>query len=323
MPYNREELGKIRESYNTKHLKAEQDADARRVELWRQIDGLREIDRKLAATGPRLMAVALHQTDETVEQIRAEVDALNERRAAMLEAYGYPADYSDPHYECNICGDSGYVDGKMCTCLRRELIMAGYESSGITKLMQTQTFHNFDLDYYRGNERVYMNMKYVYNTMKAYAENFHPSSSPNLALFGGTGLGKTHLSTAVAKVLIEKGWDVIYTGAIGMLSDFELYRFEDSSGIESGYERERYMNCDLLIIDDLGTEVCNQFTLSCLYNVINTRGISQRPTIISTNLLQKEFMDRYNERITSRVIGEYMPLVFTGNDVRKQKVIKG
>lgn len=322
MPY-REDLGKIRESYNTKHLKAEQEADVKRAELWRKIDGLKEIDRKLAATGPRLMAVALHESDETVDAIHSDVDALNERRALLLEANGYPPDYSDPHYDCNICGDSGYVNGKMCECLRRELILAGYESSGITKLMRTQTFDNFDLDYYRANERVYMNMKYVFNTMKGYAENFLPKSSPNLALFGGTGLGKTHLSSAVARVVIEKGWDVVYTGAIGMLSDFELYRFDDSSGIESGFARERYMNCDLLIIDDLGTEVSNQFTLSCLYNVINTRGIFERPTIISTNLLQNEFMERYNERITSRVIGEYLPLVFTGSDVRKQKVIKG
>lgn len=324
MPKNsrKEVLGKIRESFATKHLAAENEADARRRELWHTVDGLKEIDMRLSATGPRLLAVALKQSEETTDQIRAEVEELNNRRRGLLEAYGYPADYTDPRYECSLCQDSGYVGGKMCSCLRRELIMAGYEFSGITKMMQSQTFDSFSLDYYRENDKVFRNMRMVYNTMKGYAENFNPLTAPNLVLFGGTGLGKTHLSTALAKSVIEKGYDVIYTGAIGMLSDFEMYRFEDSSGIESGYDRDRYMECDLLIIDDLGTEINNQFTLSCLYNVINSRGNLQRPTVISTNLMQNEFMERYSERITSRVLGEYLPLIFTGKDVRKQKMFK-
>ncbi len=322
MAFNKDNTVKIREKYNTKHLVAENAADMRRSELWIRIPELREIDRRLSATGPRLMAISLRKSNETVAEIRADVEELSRRRAELLEANGYPADYTDPRYECEKCQDSGYVDGRMCECMRRELILAGYESSGIARLMGTQRFDNFDLDFYRDTPRTYQNMSYVFETMRSYAQGFDPAVSPNLILFGGTGLGKTHLSTAVAKTVIDRGYDVVYTGAIGMLADFERARFGNASGAESGNGTERYFDCDLLIIDDLGSEVSNQFTVSCIYNVINNRISLGRPTLISTNLNQNEIGDRYWDRITSRLFGEYLPLVFSGTDVRKQKIVK-
>ena len=322
MAFNSENYQKIRESYNTKHLVAEKAADMRRAELWVRIPSLREIDDRLAATGPRLIAVSLRKSNETVGEIRADVEELSRRRAELLESHGYPADYTDPRYECPKCSDSGYVGERMCECMRRELVMAGYESSGIAKLMSHQTFDSFDLDFYRDSARTYENMGYVYNTLKSYAQDFDPAISPNLILFGGTGLGKTHLSTAVAKTVIDKGFDVVYTGAIGMLADFERARFGNSSGVESGNGTDRYFDCDLLIVDDLGSEISNQFTVSCVYNIINSRITLGRPTIISTNLNQNEIGTRYWDRITSRLFGEYLPLVFSGTDVRKQKISK-
>ncbi|MBR3963976.1 MAG: ATP-binding protein [Clostridia bacterium] len=322
MAFNKENTVKIREKYNTKHLVAENAADMRRSELWIRIPELREIDRRLSATGPRLMAISLRKSNETVAEVRADVEELSRRRAELLEAHGYPADYTDPHYECAKCQDSGYVDGKMCECMRRELILAGYESSGITRLMGTQRFDNFDLDFYRDTPATYNNMSYAFETMRSYAQDFDPAVSPNLILFGGTGLGKTHLSTAVAKTVIDRGYDVVYTGAIGMLADFERARFGNASGVESGNGTERYFDCDLLIIDDLGSEVSNQFTVSCIYNVINSRISLGRPTLISSNLNQKEIGERYWDRIASRLFGEYIPLVFSGKDVRKQKISK-
>lgn len=320
MSYNKENLGRIRELFNTKHIRAEEDADRRRAELHKLLPALAGIDARLAATGPRLMAVSLRKSDETFAAVRADVEELNRARAALLAEAGYPADYTYPHYECNICNDSGYTDGHMCECMRRELIYAGYESSGIARLMQTQTFETFSLDYYRQNQKIYDNMKMIYRRMRDYALNFNTSDSPSLALFGGTGLGKTHLSTAVAKTVIERGYDVVYTGAIGMLADFEQARFGNASGAGSGNETDRYFDCDLLIIDDLGSEIGNQFTVSCIYNIINTRINRKIPTIISTNLSKSELEVKYWDRITSRILGEYLPLVFTGTDVRKQKL---
>lgn len=320
MAYNVDNFRKIREEYKEKYKMAEADADARRRELWGKIDGLRDLDRALSATGPRLLNAVIGKGGESFEKVRADAERLNHERNLLLAAYGYPADYSDPRYECEVCRDSGYVDGEICECMKLRLRMAGYESSGIAKLMGEQTFDSFRLDYYRTNQRSYENMSYVLKTMREYADNFNPDKSQNLLLLGGTGLGKTHLSTALAKELIDNGFDVVYTGAIGMISDFEHHRFGNSSGGESGYDLDRYYDCDLLIIDDLGAEVSNQFTVSTIYNVLNNRISLGLPTVISTNLNQNELNARYWDRITSRILGEFRPLVFSGSDVRKLKL---
>lgn len=322
MGYNLENYRKVREEYKEKYKKAEAEADARRRELWGKIDGLRDIDRALSATGPRLLNTILGKGGESFEKVKSDAERLNHERSILLAAYGYPADYTDPRYECEICHDSGYVDGGICECMKLRLRMAGYESSGIAKLMGTQTFESFSLDYYKSNPRTYENMSYVLKTLRGYAAGFNPDRSQNLLLLGGTGLGKTHLSTALAKTLIDNGFDVVYTGSIGMIADFERHRFGNSTGGESGNNLDRYYACDLLIIDDLGSEVSNQFTVSTIYNVLNDRISLGLPTVISTNLNQNELNARYWDRITSRILGEFRPLLFSGSDVRKQKLTK-
>lgn len=320
MAYNVNNFRRIREEYKEKYKRAEADADIRRRELWEKVEGLRSLDAALSATGPRLLNAVLGKSGESFDRVKEEAERLNHERSLLLAAYGYPSDYSDPRYECEKCHDSGYVNGELCDCIKLRLRLAGYESSGIAKLMSEQTFESFRLDYYRTNQRSYENMSYVFKTMKEYAASFDPSRSGNLLLMGGTGLGKTHLSTALAKTLIDNGYDVVYSGAIGMIADFERNRFGNSAGGESGYELDRYYDCDLLIIDDLGAEVSNQFTVSTLYNVLNSRISLGHPTVISTNLNQKELNARYWDRITSRILGEFRPLVFSGSDVRKLKL---
>ena len=323
MGYSRENYRLVREEYENRSLEARNAADARRSELHRVIPRTEEIDRELSATGIKLMGAALGVSHASVDDIRAGVVKLRAERAALLAAAGYPENYSEPHYECEKCQDTGYVDGYMCSCMKQRLIMAGYESSGIARLMQNETFDTFSLDYYADDRRNLENMRYIYQTMRRFAETFDPKSSKSIALFGGTGLGKTHLSTAAAKVIIERGFDVVYTGAIGMFSDFEKVRFGNASGRESGENTDRYIDCDLLIIDDLGSEVANQFTVSCLYDVINTRINKGLPMILSTNLRQEELRQRYWDRITSRIFGEFVTLMLTGTDVRAKKLREG
>ena len=323
MGYSRENYRLVREEYENRSLEARNAADARRSELHRVIPRTEEIDRELSATGIKLMGAALGVSHASVDDIRAGVVKLRAERAALLAAAGYPENYSEPHYECEKCQDTGYVDGYMCSCMKQRLIMAGYESSGIARLMQNETFDTFSLDYYADDRRNLENMRYIYQTMRRFAETFDPKSSKSIALFGGTGLGKTHLSTAAAKVIIERGFDVVYTGAIGMFSDFEKVRFGNASGRESGEDTDRYFDCDLLIIDDLGSEVANQFTVSCLYDVINTRINKGLPMILSTNLRQDELRQRYWDRITSRIFGEFVTLMLTGTDVRAKKLREG
>ncbi|MBQ9132046.1 MAG: ATP-binding protein, partial [Clostridia bacterium] len=294
-------------------------------ELYATIPELRALDDRLYQFGLRIMQAALQSenTLEEIEALRRENEAIKARRGDLLRKYGFPADYSEPKYDCEACKDTGYVGIKMCTCMRRSLIEAGMESSGLSALMQVQSFENFSTDYYREDPRIYRIMCDNFNRVKAYAREFtlengnHPQS---MLFLGGTGLGKTHLSTAVARKVIERGYDVFYNSAVGMLSDFEYRRFGNGLVQNEGDDTARYTECDLLILDDLGTEVVNQFTLSCLYHVINTRLNLKKPTIISTNLLSADLRKIYGDRIASRLMGEYLVFSFCGIDVRKQKL---
>ncbi len=321
MGYNKENFKRIRDEYATKHLVAESAARARTSEIHSALPEIMSIDRALASTGISLMGASLlpaKERDKQFEKIKAENLALNEKRAALLVAAGYPADYDAVKYDCPKCGDSGYVGIEMCECMRKSLIMAGFESSGISHLLKKQTFENFSLDYYKNDEKIYANMARMLDVTKAYAENFNPSTAQNLAFFGGTGLGKTHISSAIARTVIEKGYDVLYVSAIELVSAFESEQF--GKGAAKGELTDKFFDCDLLIIDDLGTEMGGQFTQSTLYNVLNIRINKKMPTIISTNCNQQELLKKYSERVASRIFGEFRPLLFLGIDVRMQKI---
>ncbi|MBQ7381318.1 MAG: ATP-binding protein [Clostridia bacterium] len=324
MGYNKQNFKRIREEYATKHLVAEEAAESRRAELHMRLPRVAEIDRALGLTGVRIMGAGLlptAQREAEIERLHAENDKLLAEREVCLRAAGYPADYSDVKYECEKCGDSGYVGIKMCDCMRNALVLAGFESSGISRLLETQTFESFSLDYYKNDAKVYANMERVLSVMRAYAEGFDPATAQSLALFGGTGLGKTHLSSAVAREVLKKGYDVVYVTALDLVADFEAEQF-GARNIARGELTDKYFDCDLLIVDDLGTELVNQFTVSVIYNLLNIRINRKAPTVISTNLGQKELLAKYNDRVTSRIFGEFRPLLFLGADIRMQKIKK-
>jgi DNA replication protein DnaC len=326
MGYNKAIFKRIREDYESRQFAAQAEADARRDELYREIPTLREIDSRLSAFGLRIMEAALNggDTDAAIAVLRAENEAVTAERAALLRAHGYPVDYTVPQYECEKCADTGYVGIRMCSCMRRRLIEATLEASGLGNLMREQSFDNFSLDFYKSNPKEYQIMSRNYNAIRQYAEGFSMEEgkpAPQSLLFvGGTGLGKTHLSTAVARAVIERGYDVYYNSAVGMISDFEFRRFGAGLAQTDGDDTARYTECDLLIIDDLGTEVVNQFTVSCLYHVINTRINLGKPTVISTNLTSADIRKIYNDRIASRLLAEFVVLPFYGTDVRRQKI---
>ncbi len=325
MGYNQENFKRIRAEYETKALYAQRAADGRRQEVQEKIPGLRELDAELSTFGLRIMKQAMEggDTKAAIARLRKENAGILARRKELLLQHGYPEDYCQPHYECDKCHDSGYIGIQMCTCMRRRLIEAGMASSGLASLMKKQSFENFSLDFYRGNPEEYQRMCQNLQTVRSYAEGFSLSdgkTQESLLFLGGTGLGKTHLSTAVARTVIERGYDVFYNSAVGMISDFEDRRFGSSMAQGDAANTERYVSCDLLILDDLGTEVVNQFTQSSLYYVLNCRLNLGRPTVISTNLGAAELRKTYSDRITSRLMGEFLLIPFYGTDIRKQKL---
>lgn len=320
MSFNRENYKRIKEEYDGKYLKAREAAKIRREQIHTALPEVAEIDRELSDMGLSLIAATMKGDSALVQKLRDGNTALLEKRGELLVLAGFPADYTEIKYECGLCGDTGAVDNVMCTCMRRRLVEAGIESSGMSDLIKTQSFNNFSLDYYRQNERVFSTMSAIFGMLRRYADEFSPETSGNIAMFGGTGLGKTHLSSAVAGRVIERGHDVYYVSALSLFANFEMRRFGNSTSNSADGDTSRYFDCDLLIIDDLGTEMTNQFTTSCLYDVINSRLNKKKPTVISTNLGQDEFRARYWDRITSRVLGEYMVLPFCGTDIRSQKL---
>lgn len=318
MPYNKASFRRIADSFSGKRSRAEDDADSRRRYAEQMIPELGEIHRRLAESGFEIFGAALSggNVDEKLSSIKSENRALRERKRELLTAAGFPEDYTEPRYECSLCHDTGYSDGKMCTCMKKALVMAGIEASGLGELVRTQSFESFSLDYYTGADRE--NVRRNRDALRSYAENFCGKGDKSWLLMGATGLGKTHLSSSVATEVIRRGFDVIYVSAASMFSVFEKQRF--GGGDTGDMSVDDFYETSLLIIDDLGTEVTNQFTLSCLYNIINTRMINGRSSIINTNLEKDELRRRYSDRIISRLFGEYIPLLFTGNDIRAQKL---
>ena len=287
---------------------------------------IKRLDAEIRGTMPGLIRAALSGGD--VEGIRRKNLELRRQLENELLFSGFPADYLELHVNCEKCGDTGYVSGKMCSCLE-ELYREeqAKELSNLLKLGE-DTFDSFELEYYDDTPDPVtgisprMNMEFVKDTCWTYSHRFG-SSSKNFYLTGSTGLGKTFLSTCIAKVVSEKGYSVVYDTAGAVFSKFEEEKFsrgDDVSDAES--DINRYMTCDLLILDDLGTEMTTAFTVSALYNLVNTRLTSGKKTIISSNLPPEELSTRYSPQIASRIIGEYQILKFTGSDIRIIKKYK-
>ena len=320
---NQENYRRIREEYESKPQKARDAANKRREELHAKFPDIARIDTILADTGLKIFGEAMKGRDgldERISKLKAENDELRAVRAQILISNGYPADYSSVRYECEKCKDTGFVGTKMCDCMKQKLIMAGYDSSGIGKLIRTQSFESFDLEKCRQSPEQYNSMRLVLNESRKYAYGFEPGKSGNLLFMGTTGLGKTHLSTSIAKVVIERGFDVFYDTFQNIMRELEKDRFGRSP--DSGEYTSRLFTSDLLIIDDLGTELTNQFTISALYNLINTRLNSSRSMIINTNLHGEEILPRYGDRIASRIFGEFSAYMFIGKDLRVEEALK-
>lgn len=306
----------VYEIFQNKTNRAVAAAEKRSAEVRARDGRIAEIDRELSEMGMRIFATALkggEDRDREFNKLQTRISMLNAEKKERLRALGLPEDYTDIKYECSKCSDTGYQGYKMCDCMKKALLRQNYERSGIGKYLENQTFESFDLKYYP--EKVRSNMSNVLKDAKEYAEKFDASSSTSLLFMGSTGLGKTHISSAIAKKVIEKGCSVVYDSAHNIISAFERDRFAKDGEVRS----DRYLDADLLIIDDLGSEIQSKSSTSYFYTVINTRLIASKPTIVSTNLNPKELTEVYDTRIVSRLFGEYKVLIFEGEDIRKAK----
>lgn len=323
MAWNAQNYGRIVREFEEKGRLARERAIFRADALHVEIPELGRIGHELAATGVRIMAAITGGGDvqANLAEVKKNNQALQKQYREILVAHGYPENETEPHYECALCGDTGYNEGKLCDCMRQALILAGYESAGISVLMRDMSFDSYRTDYFlRDGDKALSAAIRNLESARQYAESVEAGVSKNLLLIGGTGLGKTHLSVAIARQVVERGFDVVYETAQNIFSDFEAERFQYNHTEDHTSRTARYFDCDLLVMDDLGTEVANQFTAACLYNLINTRIQRGLSTVINTNLSTEEIRKRYTDRIASRLFGGFQPLLFQGSDVRAKKL---
>nr|WP_325299337.1 ATP-binding protein [uncultured Dysosmobacter sp.] len=300
----------------------------RRESIFQRQPRLREIDAELCSTMSRIISSALrHGTDPApaVEVLREENLRLQEEKRQLLGRMGLPEDCLEEKPACPLCGDTGYRGGQVCRCLRN--YYAREQQKELSRMLDLggQSFDTFSLDWYsdrvepgqKKSARAHMEER-VYNSCAEYAHRFGRKPA-NLLLFGAPGLGKTHLSAAIAREVSAGGWSVVYDTAAHVFERFESQKFGREEGEEASSDVDRVLNCDLLILDDLGTEMTTAFVQSALYQIVNTRLMEKRSTIINTNLSPEKLAQRYTPQIASRIEGEYELLPFVGEDIRKLK----
>ena len=307
-------LREVEDALRKKREAAERISIARRAEVWDKVPGVRILDEELATTASKVLSAMIAGGDSSkrVAEIRANNEALRKKRSELLVKAGYPADYTQVKYDCEKCADSGYVGIDMCACMKSCIAEMRLSDSDLGRLASTQNFDNFNFSYFKdGEERARIERNY--KILRSFAEGFSKDTTMSYLLIGDTGLGKTHLSTAVGVQVIKLGYDVVYKTVQTLIDDFEEVQFKGGRSDSV----KQYYDCDLLIIDDLGCEFVTQFTKAELYNIINSRALSSLPTIISTNCSAKELEEKYTQRTASRILGYYYPLAFCGRDVRQ------
>ncbi len=330
MAYDANVLRRATDQLEQRRRQRKEENERKRLEAYRRQPRLAQLDRQIQATMARLVAAALRQGGDPGQAVREVRDGnleLQQERTVLLGAMGLPADALDDRPACGLCGDTGWQGAKMCPCLKE--LCAREQIRELSKLLDlgSQSFDTFSMDYYR--ESLYpgrgisprANMELTYELCLNYAQKFSRYAIKNLFLSGPPGLGKTFLSACIARAVSEAGFSVVYDTAANVFAQFEARKFQRDSadGAEARDETRRYLHCDLLILDDLGSELTTQFTQSALYELVNSRLAGERHTVISSNLSLEDAARRYAPAIVSRLEGEYHLLEFFGDDIRLQK----
>ncbi len=274
-----------------------------------------EIKRLMSALGAKIAITAIAGDKKKLKDMEDTLSALDEERRGIVKCAGI----EDIEYECENCHDTGYCAGKICDCIKRAATELYIGKLSEVAPIGDCRFENFDLSYYPDTETESGNpkkrMTSILKLCREYVIKFDPKTSESLLFTGNTGLGKTHLSLAIAYELLLKGYDVIYGSAYNLFSKMESEHF-------SGHSDKSYLDavgCDLLIIDDLGGEFVSPYIQSLVYNIVNTRLLARKPTIINTNLSMQDINNIYTPRVASRLLGEYNAKRFLGIDIRQQK----
>lgn len=329
MALSNSQYGIIMRIYDQRQFQNRHALESRINEVYEKVPRIREIETLITTTAVTRAKELLFSGEETAysKQLSANMQKLIDEKNLLLTRNGFSADYMELQYQCPRCKDTGYEGQEKCRCFRQAVIDMLYTQSNIKQILSRENFNTFSLDYYDDTTvnqltglTPYRNMQKVYDTCRQYVDDFGTSFS-NLLFYGDTGTGKTFMTNCIAKELLERSHSVIYLTAISLFDLFSRQAFStDSDDIISSKELEQYLfDCDLLIIDDLGTESPNSFTNSKLFYCLNERLLREKSTIISTNLSLDMINKLYSERIASRILSNFTLLKLYGEDIRMKK----
>ncbi len=307
-----------------KRVKNAEISRARKAEIYQKIPQIQALDAEMASVVKEVVNALAAQREHAqlaTEQIAQTGRALAQKKRQLLEAGGFAADYLDPLYDCVQCQDEGYLpNGQRCQCFKRTLIDLAYQDNDLRTKLTTENFDSFQLNLFSdqpvADEAISQRQNMVKNAevATAFIANFKSDNAENLLFYGPTGQGKTFLCSCIAKSLIDREYHVIYQTAYKLFETIKSHRFADDALSTARYRL--LTKCDLLIVDDLGTELINTFTNAELFNLINARLLERKKTIISTNLNPETLSEHYGARIFSRLAGHYKMLRFFGEDIR-------
>ena len=312
----------IRE-YNRKQVANRHNQNANTTLAYAQIPALSKIDKQVAALGIKHARKLLDGDEQAIKNLKKELKMLSQKRVQLLTEHDYPANFLDLHFDCLDCQDTGFIENQKCHCFKQASIDLLYTQSNIKEILNTENFNTFSFNYfddskrYSGLERTALeNMQHIVSDCKQFIADFDKGFS-NLFFYGNTGVGKTFLTHCIAKELLESTHSVIYFSAFDLFNLFSKATFE--RGSEKANLQEMYshiFDCDLLVIDDLGTELTNSFVSSQLFLCINERLMRKKSTIISTNLTLDILQETYSERVSSRIVSNYQLYKLVGDDIR-------
>lgn len=313
----------LQRQYDARQLRNQRVLQERRAKIFAKYPRLKELEALTASASVQHARHLLDGDDSALEQLRLQLACYRKERAAILVSAGVDEHYFEPPYLCPDCKDTGFVDGRRCHCFEQAAIDLVYTQSKIRSILQEENFSHFCLDYYSDTKKnSATGLTYRETARNAVIESLafirqFDKEFHNLFLYGDTGTGKTFLSNCIAKELLDTGHSVIYFTAFQLFDILEKNKFQKDSKAEASMQH--MFDCDLLIVDDLGTELANTFTVSQLFLCLNERILRKKATIISTNLGIDQLSTIYSERIFSRIVSSYTMIKLFGDDIRLQK----
>lgn len=315
------EANRVLEEYRNK---SKIDLENRKKEVFEKIEGFEDLLTQKNKLGYEYLKKSIKADEDVLKSLEKEIHSYEDKLTKMLILNGYPSDYLELHHNCEKCNDTGVHNGRICSCKRTIMVNIARDKSSLNEQMKTENFENFDLNVFDNNkdsdfgisQRDLMENIEIY--LKNYAQNYQKNDK-SLLLYGPVGVGKTYLLSCMAKEIIDRGYSLIYLSALQLIKHLFSIRYKNFNEQPQSEMEELLYECDVLMIDDLGTENTTDNNISLLFDLLNDRIQRKKTIIISTNIDINDLSKQYDKRIASRIMGEFTPVLFFGRDIREKR----